>query len=214
MKTLRIKGWAGAPLFVISLWIYWTHFYLELMTILQEQEIIRSWCEHSMLFQLFVFFESICTNLFLLQDDSNRPSKKVTTCQMFEMYLTFIWLFSSNLPHKAKSIITFYPCKNARIESSACTCVLCLECYNKMTEGDVERPTDGRRISRRNVKADQSGGFEPSHQKDLNGCRHSDPSSFQHETNLKYYDERYRASISKSKQISRVCLSCKKSVLG
>jgi hypothetical protein len=170
------------------------------------------WAQYAI--SIICFFSNLCTNLFLLQDDSNRPSKKVTTCQMFEMYLTFIWLFSSNLPHKAKSIITFYPCKNARIESSACTCVLCLECYNKMTEGDVERPTDGRRISRRNVKADQSGGFEPSHQKDLNGCRHSDPSSFQHETNLKYYDERYRASISKSKQISRVCLSCKKSVLG
>ena len=83
-----------------------------------------------------------------------------------------------------------------------------------MTEGDVEGPTDGRRVSRRNVKTDQSGGVEPSHQKDSNGCRHSDPSSFQHETNLQYYDERYRASISKSKQISRVCLKCKKSVLG
>jgi hypothetical protein len=45
------------------------------------------------------------------------------------------------------------------------------------------------------------------HQKDLNRCRHSDPSSFQHETNLKYYDERYLASISKSKQISHMSVS-------
>jgi hypothetical protein len=83
-----------------------------------------------------------------------------------------------------------------------------------MTEGGVEGPTDGKRASRRSVKTNQSGGVKPSHQKDSNGCRHSDPSSFQHETNLKYYDEKYRASISKSKQISCVCLTCKKSVLG
>jgi hypothetical protein len=133
---------------------------------------------------------------------------------MFEMYLTFILLFLSNISHQAKSIITFYPCKHARIESSACTCVVCLKCDNRMTKGDVECPTNGRRISRRNVKSDQGGEIKTNHQKDSNGCRHSDPSSFQHETNLKYYDERYRASISKSKQISRVCLSCKKSVLG
>jgi len=215
MKTLRMKGWAGAPLFVISLWIYWTNFYLELITILQEQEITRSWCEHSLIFQL-LFFSNLCTNLFILQDGHNRPLKKVTICQMFEMYLylTFIWLFSSNLPHQAKRIVTFYPCKHARIESSACTCVLCHECYNKMTEGDVEAPKGGRRTSRRTVKADQTGGLKPSHQEDSNGCTHSDPSSFQLETNQKYYDERYRAGTPKNKQISCVCLRCEKNVLG
>ena len=202
-------------MFVISLWIYWTHIYLELITILQDQEIIQSWSEHSLLFQLFVFFESICTNLILLQDGHNRPSKKVTTCQMFEMYLylTFIWLFSSNLPHKAKSMTIFYPCKNARIETSACTCVMCHECYNKMTDGDVEAPKGGRRTSRRTVKADQTGGLKPSHEEDSNGCTHTDPSSFQLETNEQYYDEKYRTGLPKSKQISRVCLGCQKNIL-
>lgn len=214
MKTLRRKGWAGALLFVTSLWIYWTHFFFgtDENTARARDRPVMMWAQFA--FSMFVFFRIYVPNLFLLQDDSNRPTKKVTTCQIFEMCLTFIWLFSSNLPHQTKSVITFYPCKHARIESSECTCVLCLECYNKMTEGDVEGPTDGRRISKRSIKADQSGGFETNHHKDLNGCRHSDPNFFQHETNLKYYDERYRDTIPECKRISRVCLTCKKSVLG
>ena len=127
-------------------------------------------------------------------------------------------VMSAQVQFYVNSQVTFYPCKMSRgNDESACTAVLCQDCYDKKISGvvndtDGEKKTDSRRKSRRTIGNCQSAPSETTYIADVNGCCHDDPNFFQPETNKIYYEDHYRKK-NNGKNLNEKCLDCTKSMI-
>ena len=96
----------------------------------------------------------------------------------------------------------FYHCKRARgnyvKEGSTCRCVLCQSCHDKLRQS-VSKLPPGKK-SRRATRQEMVDLPQTVHLVDDNGCSHTNPETFQHSDDRKYY--------SPTPLFSQFCLLC------